>query len=607
LGRRFGGDPAKLLVGLWFTGSAHSALARSPVEVIMSTPARPLCERKVLAIDCQTTGATPHSGRLLEVGWAAVRAVSTRSVPLTSYLLRLPDGHDLPGAVQRLTGIQPHDMALACDHRIVWRRLAETARHIRIRSGAPCLAVIHFALFERRFLEPWHSANAPGTPMPFEIICTHRLARKLMPGLPRCGLRALAGYFGLRLPTEKRCAPHVAATVLIWKRLVVCLQERGITDLAALKRWLQSDSRPAQCVREYPMPQSRRCGVPDRPGVYRFRRSNGDLLYIGKAKSLKRRVGSYFQRRRRHPEHILEMLTQAIDLDYSPTATALEAALREAEDIRRLLPEYNIQLKPGLHAPVFASRDLQQAGSAGNGVFPMGPFPSRRALQPLATLVRALTHNEYRAQLTETEMAQALGLPMGISPPRDIFYAGLRLFRKQNDLPQAQTALVRRLLRCGADWWLPAPDTAREDAFETLEQSRPDEDWTPGSILVCLASITRQGAFFVRRGRWLNLLSEATIGWERPQENAAATLSVSHGRVSPSACIPDTSALLPPNGWRRTPRQRRSCFDAATYMRLRVLTTEIRRLVSDGRRVTVCLRPNIFLDREALIRLLSWV
>jgi hypothetical protein len=105
LGRRFGGDPAKLLVGLWFTGSAHSALARSPVEVIMSTPARPLCERKVLAIDCQTTGATPHSGRLLEVGWAAVRAVSTRSVPLTSYLLRLPDGHDLPGAVQRLTGI----------------------------------------------------------------------------------------------------------------------------------------------------------------------------------------------------------------------------------------------------------------------------------------------------------------------------------------------------------------------------------------------------------------------------------------------------------------------------------------------------------------------
>jgi hypothetical protein len=53
--------------------------------------------------------------------------------------------------------------------------------------------------------------------------------------------------------------------------------------------------------------------------------------------------------------------------------------------------------------------------------------------------------------------------------------------------------------------------------------------------------------------------------------------------------------------------QRKRCFDAATYARLRVLTTEIKRLVSEGRRVRLSPRPGVVFDEQTLGRLLFWV
>ena len=62
------------------------------------------------------------------------------------------------------------------------------------------------------------------------------------------------------------------------------------------------------------MPRDKRLSLPDEPGIYRLLRSNGEVLYVGKASSLKKRVNSYFQKQRRISERTLEMLTQAQDL-----------------------------------------------------------------------------------------------------------------------------------------------------------------------------------------------------------------------------------------------------------------------------------------------------
>ena len=74
---------------------------------------------------------------------------------------------------------------------------------------AVCPTVIHFARFEKPFLKDFHQKNDPESPFPFQIICTHEIAVRLLPDLPRRGLRAIAGYFGHSMPELRRSADHV--------------------------------------------------------------------------------------------------------------------------------------------------------------------------------------------------------------------------------------------------------------------------------------------------------------------------------------------------------------------------------------------------------------
>jgi hypothetical protein len=90
------------------------------------------------------------------------------------------------------------------------------------------------------------------------------------------------------------------------------------------------------------MPREIRLSLPDGPGVYRLLRSNGDILYIGKAASLHDRVNSHFRKQHGIHERTLEMLSQARAIAFEATATPLEAALLEADEIKRHRPPYNI-------------------------------------------------------------------------------------------------------------------------------------------------------------------------------------------------------------------------------------------------------------------------
>ena len=80
--------------------------------------------------------------------------------------------------------------------------------------------------------------------------------------------------------------------------------------------------------------------LPDSPGVYKFRDASGKLLYIGKATSLKKRVGSYFSKV--HDNRIQAMVDQVATVETIPTRSALEALLVEAQQIKQYLPPYNV-------------------------------------------------------------------------------------------------------------------------------------------------------------------------------------------------------------------------------------------------------------------------
>ncbi len=83
--------------------------------------------------------------------------------------------------------------------------------------------------------------------------------------------------------------------------------------------------------------------LPDEPGVYFHKNAKGDILYIGKATSLKQRVQSYFHKA--HNGRIAELVSNIRSIDYIETPTVLEALVLEAHQIKKHKPPYNILLR----------------------------------------------------------------------------------------------------------------------------------------------------------------------------------------------------------------------------------------------------------------------
>ncbi len=100
--------------------------------------------------------------------------------------------------------------------------------------------------------------------------------------------------------------------------------------------------------------------LPDAPGVYLFRDARGDLLYIGKAASLRKRVQSYFTDRDfgYDAERLGAMVGQIADVEYLLTANELEALILESNLIKERRPRYNIVLRDDKHYP-FIRLNLQ--------------------------------------------------------------------------------------------------------------------------------------------------------------------------------------------------------------------------------------------------------
>jgi excinuclease ABC subunit C len=136
--------------------------------------------------------------------------------------------------------------------------------------------------------------------------------------------------------------------------------------------------------------------LPSRPGVYRMLGSDGEVLYVGKAKSLKHRVGQYAQGRA-HTNAVARMLHQTVSLEVIVTETETEALLLETNLIKRLKPRFNVLMRDDKSFPYIAIRTdhpiacLQKHRGAKSfkGKF-YGPFASAKAVNnTLNTLQKA--------------------------------------------------------------------------------------------------------------------------------------------------------------------------------------------------------------------------
>jgi DNA polymerase-3 subunit epsilon len=578
----------------------------------------------ILVVDCQASGSHPPTAHLFEIGWStacAGRPDGALECDSVSFLLQLPDGVSISRAVERLTGVDSSELAAGARAPDVYRQLEAAARSLPpLDRNGLCPTVIHFARYEKAFLRHLHRSYSPNRVFPFDIICTHEITRRLMPGLPRKGLRAVAGFLGHPVPALKRCAAHTAATAAIWQNLVRLLaQDAGIHTWDELHNWLRTCPVPSP-KRSFPMPREARAVLPDRPGIYRMLRVNGDILYIGKAASLKQRVNSYFQARRRHAEHTLEMLSQAVGVEVTPTASALEAALLESCEIKRVCPPYNKALQEGRRQVVFGTKDFRSFSPVPDGRHHIGPLPGSKAFAAVHDIGCLLQQGEpILDRLQETSTENLLGIPPPQAPEPQCFVEGLRMFRHQHTgLPAAET-IWPALMRIGTRCWKDALET-KEKGIDEGGDTRPDPEgqtdpppfeWTPEAVSGAIESLLCRCAHLIRRARWFALLSESTLAWSVADSDGAESrqnlVILRAAQMSARSELRGDDPLPRPPGGVIAWRDRQRHLDLAAYDRLRVLTTEMRRILAEERTLRLRLGRNAVLGEGRLRRLLKWV
>ncbi len=585
-----------------------------------------LVDLEILAIDCQATGANPQKEHLLEIGWlktSAAGRLSPDALPVMSYFAGLPPEVDIPKAVQRVTGISMEDLKEALTPADIWQKIIKIAKEIAAANQMDkCPAIIHYARFEAPFLKNLHAKNSRRDDFPFHIICTHEIAKRLLPGLPRRGLRAVAGYFGHSVAKSRRSADHAIATAVIWQNLIAQLKaDLDIRNFDQLMDWLSSTPPQRRTGRDYPMKPEIRLSLPDKPGIYRMLRSNKDLLYIGKATSLKQRVNSYFRQKGAQAEHTLEMLSQAAGLDVTLTGSALEAAVLESDEIKQHAPPYNIALQKGQRKLVFLTRDLQNQSDEPDKFHSLGPLPAGYTTDAMPAFGTWQANLENLTPDEVLELGYAiLGVPPDYAPEPNCLAEGLELFRHHHLVRASHLSPLRILTTLGHGLWRERLEALAKAQTEDLEEDVAEEDdpepvdeetpsWTPETVALGLEKFTMRSTLSMRRARWLCLLSESSLAWEaRGMEGRRKNvLLLENGVIGQRQELPIGKKIPLPRGYARGMLNRQKIFDLTTYERLRVVTTELRRLVAEGRQVEICLHPRAVLRRRQLTRVLPWV
>jgi hypothetical protein len=290
-------------------------------------------------------------------------------------------------------------------------------------------------------------------------------------------------------------------------------------------------------------------------------------------------------------------LTQVHTVDVTPAATVLEAALLETDEIKRLDPPYNVQLRDDDRSVWFASADLTRATAEPDDDHRLGPLPSRRALTSMAAL-RALARG---SDLGDDHMrAAAVGVPPPFAPDPELFARAWNDFRAQHIGDGAKNAW-HALLRASRRLAVTGVAEGTEDS--------PPEGWDLDRVRRHLDRCLLRGGQLIRRARRLVLLSDATIVFRERGQEGFRLLSFDRGQIVEQRDLPDVTAFIDlSQGPRRagsTPwRTRQAAIDAAAYDRLRVLATELARVRAEGGALYIRIGDRLIGERGAA-RLIS--
>jgi DNA polymerase-3 subunit epsilon len=299
-----------------------------------------------VVVDLETTGGSAVFDRVLEV--AAIRVHNGRVERRFEQLVE--PGLPIPPFISRMTGIN----AALVRGKPSFDSLLPELRPMF--DGA--VVVAHNASFDCNFLAS--AFRRVGLAWDGEQICTLRLARRLLPGLPTYRLDSLCALLGFSFVQRHRAGPDAEATLHVLDHLIEIALKKGIDTLAALLRLQrQPISRKRQKGR---VDEAQVATLPRTPGVYLLKDRQGQVVYVGKSVNVRQRVQTHLRpsgtasspaqpRLRRRLPHVADV--EAIE-----TGSELEALLLESKLVKRYLPQGNSLLRD-YHDYPFIKVDLE--------------------------------------------------------------------------------------------------------------------------------------------------------------------------------------------------------------------------------------------------------
>ena len=326
----------------------------------------PLSDIAFVVVDLETTGGSPTTCAITEIGAVKVRGGQV----LGEFQTLVNPGAPIPAFIQVLTGIT--DAAVAQAPRI------DSVLPAFLEFAVGSTLVAHNAPFDMGFLKA--AAQEQDIEWPaFGVLDTARLARRTLDRdeAPNCKLSTLARLFRATTTPTHRALDDARATVDVLHGLFERVGCYGVTTIDELGTF---------STRVHPAQQRKRHladGVPRGPGVYLFRDARQRVLYVGKSVDLRSRVRQYFtaaEGRRR----MAEMVAAAEEVVTFPSTTVLEAEVRELRLIAEYKPPYNrrsrfpekvsfLKLTPGPFPRLSIVREVK----ADECTY-LGPFGSRR-------------------------------------------------------------------------------------------------------------------------------------------------------------------------------------------------------------------------------------
>jgi DNA polymerase-3 subunit epsilon len=194
--------------------------------------------------------------------------------------------------------------------------------------------VAHNVNFDFSFVR-YHLAAA-GYDLQANKLCTVRLGRKILPGLPSYSLGRLCKHLGIDNQSRHRAMGDAEATAELFTLLLNSDTDNHIKQ--SLKQGSKDQVLPPNLSKK-DIDQ-----LPYTPGVYYFHDQKGKVIYVGKAKNLKKRVSSHFTGNNPGFQR-QEFLRNIHQISHQICGTELIAFVLEAIEIKRLWPKYNRSLK----------------------------------------------------------------------------------------------------------------------------------------------------------------------------------------------------------------------------------------------------------------------